>query len=295
MKKTASTMYLFCKGLFVYDKSLFIDTALRHSLISNSLALIPKKAEKSMKELVDSTHKIARQAGGLYILLVGVAVFGMGYVPAKIFIRNDLAGTANNILSNEFLFRSGILSHLASVTAIAIMVLMLYRLFSPLNKHLSRLMIAPVLLQVPIVFVIECFNIAALMILKGETWMSMNMAQRQELSYFMLRMHGYGIGASQIFWGLWLFPFGILINTSRYIPRFFGVLLIINGIGYVTEGVAFILLHRNDYLIVRQFARLTFVGLPLTMLWFLIKGISKSATLAINKVKNGDEFITTLK
>lgn len=64
----------------------------------------------------------------------------------------------------------------------------------------------------------------------------------------------------------------MLVSKSGYIPRIFGILLIINGVGYVAEGCAYILLQRPDYLIVRQFTRLTFIGLPLTMLWFLIKG-----------------------
>ncbi|MDP3665092.1 MAG: DUF4386 family protein [Sediminibacterium sp.] len=73
--------------------------------------------------------------------------------------------------------------------------------------------------------------------------------------------------------GLWLFPLGMLVYRSKFIPGIFGLLLIINGIGYVVEASAFILLQQSDYLMVRQFARVTFIGLPLTMLWFLVKGI----------------------
>ncbi|ELR71526.1 hypothetical protein C900_02589 [Fulvivirga imtechensis AK7] len=231
-----------------------------------------------MEVSLDSNIKTARLAGILYIILVLVAVYGMGYVPSKIIMRQDAAATAQNMLSHEFLYRTGILCHLISTTLIAIMVLMLYRLFNPVNRHLSRLMVTPVLVQVPIVLIVECFHIAALMILKSEIPSSMDLTQKQEFSYFMLRMHGYGIGASQLFWGLWLLPFGMLVNRSGFIPKFFGILLIINGIGYVAEACAYILLQRPDYLMVRQFARLTFVGLPLTMLWFLIKGVRTNST-----------------
>ena len=226
-----------------------------------------------MEETFDTNNKTARLAGMLYIILVMVAIYGMGYVPSKIIVRQDAAATAGNLLSNEFLYRTGILCHLVSTTLIAVMVLMLYRLFNPVDKHLSRLMVVPVLVQLPIVLILECFHIAALMILKSEMPTTMDLTQKQEFSYFMLRLHGYGIGASQLFWGLWLFPFGMLINKSGYIPRIFGILLIINGIGYVAEGCAYILLQRPDYLIVRQFTRLTFIGLPLAMLWLLIKGV----------------------
>lgn len=224
---------------------------------------------KSNKE----SNNTARLAAVLYVILLMVAIYGMGYVPSKIIVRQDAAATADNLLSNEFLYRTGILCHLVSTTLIAVMVLMLYRIFNSVDKHLSRLMVVPVLVQLPIVLILECLHIAALMILKSEMPTTLDLAQKQEFSYFMLRLHGYGIGVSQLFWGLWLFPFGVLVNKSGYIPLIFGILLIINGIGYVVEGCAYILLQRPDYLIVRQFARLTFIGLPVTMFWFLIKGI----------------------
>lgn len=233
-----------------------------------------------MEGTLNANNKTARQAAVVYFLLVLVASFGMGYVPSKIIARDDVVATANNILANEFLYRTGILCHLISTTAITVMVLMLYRLFRPVDKHLSRLMVVPVLIQLPIVFLLECFHIAALMTLKGQPWMTLNLAERQEFSYFLLRMHGYGIGAAQLFWGLWLFPFGMLIKRSGFIPHLFSVLLILNGIGYVTEACAYVLLQSSDYLLVRQFARYTFIGLPLTMLWFLVKGVHEQQNLS---------------
>jgi Domain of unknown function (DUF4386) len=146
-----------------------------------------------METIVPSKNKIARSAGILYIVLVGIALYGMGYVSSKIFVPNDVTAITADLISNEFLFRTGIACHLLSVSAISIMVLILYRLFRPVDKHLSRLMLVPVLVQIPIVLIIVCFNIAALMILKGEAWMNLDSEQRQQYAYFLLRMHSYGI------------------------------------------------------------------------------------------------------
>jgi hypothetical protein len=33
-----------------------------------------------------------------------------------------------------------------------------------------------------------------------------------------LRLHGGGITVASIFWGLWLFPFGMLVIGSGFIP-----------------------------------------------------------------------------
>ena len=38
---------------------------------------------------------------------------------------------------------------------------------------------------------------------------------------------------NEIFWGLWLFPFGLLVYRSGFLPCFLGVWLILNCFGYV--------------------------------------------------------------
>ena len=118
------------------------------------------------------------------------------------------------------------------------------------------------------------------MILKGEVLVSLDILQKQDFTYLLLRMHRYGIGASQFLWGLYFFPFGMVVYRSRFIPRIFPILMMITGIGYVADTSAFILLQRPDYLIVRPFIMSTFIGGGLTMLWFLIKGVrEQSATV----------------
>lgn len=227
--------------------------------------------------LNSSSHKTARQAAVLYLALVAVAIYGGGYIPTKIFVRGDPVVTARNLISEETLFRIGILCHLATTTAIAVMVLLLYRLFRPIDRHLSRLMVAPVLSQVPVVVMLEVFHMAALLILKGEPSADLSKGQQVETSYLLMRMHGIGIGISQVFWGLWLFPFGMLIYKAA-LPRVFAILLFLNGLGYVTEGCAYVLLERESFLQVRQFTRISLIGLPLTMLWLLVKGIRPANT-----------------
>lgn len=34
-----------------------------------------------------------------------------------------------------------------------------------------------------------------------------------------LRLHNDGLVINQIFWGLWLFPIGVLVMRSTFIPR----------------------------------------------------------------------------
>ncbi len=227
-----------------------------------------------MEENIISQKRMARLAGSLFVFVcVPLATWSQSYVSSKIFVPEDPAATAANLLSNEFLFRTGIVSHLASVITFAFIMLLLYRLFSPVDRHLSRLMMAPVLAQIAVFVVLEVLNITALMIVKSETSFTFDVAQKQELSFLLLRMHRFGIGTTQIFWGSCFIPFGMLVYRSGFMPRIFGTLLVISGIGYVIDCCTFILLQRPDYLMIRPFVRFTFLGFMLTMIWFLIMGV----------------------
>ena len=226
-----------------------------------------------MEATLNSNRRTARLAGFLFFFgCIPLVTWSQSYVLSRIFVSQDPAATADNLLSNEFLFRTGIVTHVASNITFAFVGLLLYRLFRPVDKHLSRLMLAPVMAQVPIFLILEVFNITALMILKSENQISFDAGQKQELAFFLMGMHRNGIGAAQLFWGLFFIPFGLLVFRSGFLPRIFGILSVIGGIGYVTDGCTFILLQRPDYLMVRQFViYVIMMGMP-TMLWLLIKG-----------------------
>ena len=51
--------------------------------------------------------------------------------------------------------------------------------------------------------------------------------QRNALTLTLLNVHQHGISVVGIFWGLWLFPFGLLVIKSGFIPMFLGALLIV--------------------------------------------------------------------
>jgi len=140
-------------------------------------------------------------------------------------------------------------------------------------------MAAAVLVQLPVVLLLEVFSFTALLTLKGEIRPSFSVAHQQELSYLLLRVHRHGVGLAQIFFGLSFIPFGILVLRSGFMARMFSILLIVSGIGYITDSCTYILLQRPDYLLVRQFLVYTFAGFGLTMLWLLVKGIKTSNAL----------------
>jgi hypothetical protein len=56
-----------------------------------------------------------------------------------------------------------------------------------------------------------------------------------------LRLHNHGVVVNEVFWGLWLFPFGLLLHSSRFLPRLLGVWLKLNCCAYVALSVTGIL------------------------------------------------------
>ena len=75
---------------------------------------------------------------------------------------------------------------------------------------------------------------AALHFLRGADFLAaFDPAQRNALAMLLLKWGGQGVLVSEIFWGLWLFPLGLLVVRSRFLPRLLGVWLIINGVAYI--------------------------------------------------------------
>ena len=76
---------------------------------------------------------------------------------------------------------------------------------------------------------------------------------------------------AEIFWGLWLFPFGICVMRSGFIPRFLGILLMIAGGGYVLDAFAELAFPQFVALTTRLTTFTNFCEVPI-IFWLLIWG-----------------------
>jgi hypothetical protein len=153
------------------------------------------------------------------------------------------------------------------------LVLALYRLFKAVNEaHAKQLVILGALVSVPIVFVNVLNEIAALVLVSGANYLSVfEKPQLDALAYLFLRVHGQGITVASIFWGLWLFPFGMLVIRSGFIPRVLGVLLMIAGVAYLVSSFATLILPRYAPLVSQAALPLEVAELPI-IFWLLIWG-----------------------
>jgi hypothetical protein len=149
-------------------------------------------------------------------------------------------------------------------------VLALYRLFKPVNEtHALALMIL-ILVSIPISLLSVVNEVAALILVSGADFLSVfDKNQLDALVYLFMRLHSRGLLVAEIFWGLWLFPFAVLVIRSGFIPRVLGVLLIIAAFGYLASSVTFLLLPAYGPIVDKFATKLTLCEVPI-ILWLLI-------------------------
>jgi hypothetical protein len=214
----------------------------------------------------------ARAAGILYILSSAAGFVRLIYIPSALFVEGNAAATAANILAHESLFRFGILSQLLGAALWLFVPLALYRLFRSVDNGLATLMvILGGLMPVPIFFINSVNDAAALLVARGDLLASFTTPQRHALVLLFLNLHHQGDLANEIFWGLWLLPFGLLIVRSRFLPRLLGFWLIAGCFAYLGLSITGLLFPESESMVFR-FTQPVMLGELVVMLWLAIAG-----------------------
>ena len=135
------------------------------------------------------------------------------------------------------------------------------------------------LMVTPIYFLNTINDAAALLLARGTDFLSVfDKPQRDALVMVFLRMHGQGILANEVFWGLWLFPFGLLVYRSRFLPRILGVWLMLNCFAYLATSVTGILWPQYEQRVSNWVFPVMFGELAI-MLWLIIMGAKERQPL----------------
>ena len=230
-----------------------------------------------------SMNQVARIAGLLYLVVVLTGIFSLIYVPSQTFVQGDALATVNNIAASVPLFRLGIASGLICYTVFLLLPFVLYRLLSPVSKSIAILMVALAVVSVPIFFATVLNKLNVLSLLSGANY-SRAFTIEQLHAQVMLSLDAYGNGilVSEIFWGLWLFPFGYLVFKSGFLPKVLGVLLMVGCFGYLIDSFGGILFSGYSNSAISNYATLPAgLGEIGTCLWLLIGGVRESKSPAV--------------
>ena len=161
---------------------------------------------------MDPRKKTARIAGAIYLSMVITGPFSLIYVPNKLIVSGNATATAANVIAHDTLFCLAIVASLFGQVIFICLGVALYRLLGDVNKTWARLMFGFVLVSAAVGFVNELNNIGARILFRGGEFLTVfDKTQLDALGMLFIRLHGQGNAIAEIFWGLWLFPFGLLV------------------------------------------------------------------------------------
>lgn len=228
-----------------------------------------------------SLKNTARLTGLLYFLVAVSGIVGYFVLRAKYTVNGNIAATAEKMIANESIVRSGIAISAAGNILFLITIIYLYHLLKRVHEVMAKLMMWFAMVAIPVLFVEGAIQFTTLYIFKGDLLKSFQPDQAKEIAASLLNFTDNINQLITVHWGLWLLPMGWLVYKSRFIPRLLGVLLCINGMGYMISSITFILVPDRMDEVTKIVYPTYFIGeLPL-ILWLLIKGV-KNKYAAIN-------------
>jgi hypothetical protein len=141
------------------------------------------------------------------------------------------------------------------------------------NKTWAVLMLGFVLVSAAVGFLNALNTIAGVILFHGADFLSvLDSTQRNAIGMLFIRLHGQGNFINELFWGLWLFPFGLLVFRSGFLPRWIGAWLMINCFGYlILSPIA--LFAPAYYGTAFVFAQPLLFGELAIMIWFRVRGV----------------------
>jgi hypothetical protein len=204
-------------------------------------------------------------------LLEGLAAtFPQVFVIDKLVVSGNAPSTAANILGHEVLFLFGFGSALCGVMFHIAWAFLANELLKPVNKSLSSFALLVMLVGCAIQSITALIYLAPFIILEtGGALRPFTTEQLQALAYVFVRLNTYSFDLYLVFFGFWCVLAGYLIFKSTFIPRIFGLLLMIDGLGWM--------MYLSPWFAVSIFPFIAAVSalgeIPLE-LWLIIKGVN---------------------
>jgi hypothetical protein len=183
-----------------------------------------------------SPKRLARIAGVFYLLVGIFGGFAEGFVDPKLYVANNAAATAGNVVANTELVSMGVVAHLLDATFFVLTVLALYILLQHVHKGLARAMLVFVTLAAGIITLNAVFQFEGLRVATDSAFAAaFGQAGSNALVLLLLDIQHYGTLSAQVFFGLWLAPLGYLAYKSGLFPKALGVVLIAATVCYLVD------------------------------------------------------------
>ena len=222
-----------------------------------------------------SPQTYARIGGVLYSIIIVAGGFAEGILRSRLIVPGDAAATAKNIMGSEWMWRIAFAGDLAIYACAVPLVLIIYVLLSPVNRHLALLAVFFNLVNIAIDGVNALSHFAPLIILGGADYLKVfDPDQLQALALLFVNLHAYGFGIRLTIFSFVLLIEGYLIFNSGYFPKTIGVLVTIAGICYLTNSLALFIAPAVHAKIFPTILVPSFIGELSLCLWLLVMGVN---------------------
>lgn len=213
--------------------------------------------------------RLARATGGLYLAFVLALTladrFGFGVVDT------ELARGALTTDSSQFAV--GLVFGLLSAFLFVMAAWGLYVLLKPVNHDLALLFL--VLNAIGVAIQVAAYIPLILAMLSTDApgfAEAFSLAQVESLQYLSFDLYRLSFVAAQLFFATWLFPLGYLVYKSGILPKFLGVMLLLDGFA--------VLIWFFQGTLLPDYPAISYPGLALSFiaevglgLWLLVRGI----------------------
>ena len=212
----------------------------------------------------------ARLAGVFEALEGFTSSYGQMTVLGQLMVAGNAAATAANILQHETLFRLGFASSVLGVVFHLAWAFLFYQLLRPVSRNVSVFALLVILVCCALQVITALLYLAPLLVLHaGNSLSAFTQEQLHALAYMFLKLNGLAMDTNLVFFGLWCVLTGYLIFKSTFLPRILGVLLTIDGLGWMM----FMWPPLGHYLFLPIGIACGVAEIPL-QLWLLIFGVN---------------------
>lgn len=216
-------------------------------------------------------NRLARITGGFYLAFILASVLAdvLGHIGI-----GTAEQTYQAITTHVASFRLGLVIAFVSTFLFFMAAWGLYVLLRSINERLALLFLLLNAIGVAIQGASMLSLVSAMSLGGGADHLqALTAAQVETLVYHSIHVHRTGFATAQLFFGTWLFPLGYLVYKSRSLPRFLGVLLMVDGIA--------VLLWFTQALVLPAHPEITYPGLAVSFvaevglaLWLFVKGLN---------------------
>lgn len=201
--------------------------------------------------------------------LLGPVTYAEFSIYPKLVIPGNIEQTVQNISRHHGLFAAAILCYMIEFIEDVLIAWALYVLLVPVNRAMSLLAAWFRLMYTAIAFFGLLKLVSVFDLVTSPDYLPLFGSQQLQAEVKLL------LGTFRSDWSLGLVLFGIhlallgyLICRSHYMPKWLGILLVIDGLGWVIDSLQ-PYLYPNAHL---KYLSITFFGEIFLMLWLLIRG-----------------------